>query len=100
MYDLLAYIHTQFILAGTGGGFLHALHERKVDPGEVVRYIVAGALLSNFMVPLVLIFVPSIPEQAGSGVGFILGYGVFRFCRFADRYLDKELKPFEGPEHE
>ncbi len=100
MHELLSYINTQFILAGTGGGFLHALHERKVDPGEVVRYIAAGALLSNFMTPLVLVLVPSIPEQAGGGVGFILGYGVFRFCRFADRYLNKELKPFEGPEHE
>jgi hypothetical protein len=101
MHELLPYIHTQFILAGTGGGFLHALHDRKLDPREVARYIAAGALISNFIVPLVLTFWPGIPEQAGgAAAGFILGYGVFRFCRFADRYMDKELKPLEGPEHE
>jgi len=100
MHDLLSYIHTQLILVGVGGGFLHALHERKIDPREIARYIAAGALVSNFIVPLVLIFVPSIPEEASGGIGFIMGYGVFRFCRFADSYLDKNLKPFEGPEHE
>lgn len=100
MYDLLAYIHTEFILAATCGGFLHSLHERKNDPGEVARYIAAGVLLSNFIVPLVLIFVPSIPESAGVGIGFVMGYGVFRICQFTDRYMDKKMKPFERPEHE
>jgi hypothetical protein len=97
---ILAYIHTQYILVGVGGGFLHALHERKIDPREVLRYILAAALLSNFVVPLVLAFFPSIPEGASGGIGFGLGYGVFRICRAADRYLDKELNPFEGPKHE
>lgn len=100
MDAVLAYFNTQFILTGVGGGFLHALHERKVDPREVARYIVAGALLSNFVTPMVLTLVPSIPESAGGGIGFMLGYGVFRFCRFADRYLDQRMKPYEGPEHE
>jgi len=100
MDAVLALIHTQFILTGVGGGFLHVLHERKMDPVEVVRYLLAAALLSNFIVPLVLVFAPGIPESGAGGVGFILGYGVSRICRFADRYLDKELKPFEGPEHE
>jgi hypothetical protein len=97
---VLSVIHTQFILTGAGGGFLHILHERKLDPGEAARYILAAILLSNFVGPLVLVFVPSIPAGAAEGVGFVLGYGVSRICRFLDRYLDKELKPYEGPEHE
>ena len=96
----MALIHTQFILSGVAGGFLHSLIDRKLDAGEVARYISASAILSNFMTPLVLIFVPSIPEGAGVGIGFGLGYGVFRICQFADRYIDKNLKPFEGPEHD
>ncbi len=101
MFDVvLSIIHTQFILTGAGGGFLHILHERKLDPAEAARYILAAILLSNFVGPLVLVFVPSIPSGAGDGVGFILGYGVSRICRFLDRYLDKELKPHERPEHE
>lgn len=100
MNDLLLYIHTDFILFGAGGAFLHSLHDRKLDPYEVARYIAAGVVLSNFITPLVLFLVTSIPEKLGVGVAFGLGYGVFRFCRFADRYLDKELKPFEGPKHE
>jgi len=100
MDAVLALIHTQYILTGTCGGFLHALHERKLDAREVARYMLAAALLSNFSVSLLLIFVPSIPEAAGEGIGFFMGYGVFRICQFADRYLDKNLKPLEGPEHE
>jgi hypothetical protein len=101
MLDVLfAHIHTDFILFGAGGAFLHSLHDRKLDPREVARYIAAGVLLSNFITPVVLILFPSIPEGAGVGVGFGLGYLVFRFCRFADRYTDKKLEPLEGPEHE
>ena len=99
MDAVLALIHTEYILTGAGGGFLHVLHERKMDPAEVVRYILAAILLSNFIGPLVLALT-SIPAEAADGVGFILGYGVSRFCRFADRYLDKELKPYEGPKHD
>ena len=100
MDAILSYIHPQFILAGVGGGFLHAVHERRLDPNEVIRYLTAAALLANFIVPLVLAFAPNIPREAAGGIGFILGYGVFRFCRFANRYLDKELKSHEGPRHD
>jgi hypothetical protein len=100
MHDLLFYIHTDFILFGAGGAFLHSLHDRKLDPREVARYIGAGILLSNFITPLVLIIVTSIPEKLGVGVAFGLGYLVFRICRFADRLADKKLEPLERPEHE
>jgi len=100
MDAVLAYIHTQYILTGAGGGFLHVLHERKMDPGEALRYILAAIILSNFIGPLVLALVPAIPPSAADGVGFVLGYGVSRICRFADRYLDKELKPYERHGHD
>ena len=48
----------------------------------VVLLIAAGVVLSNFITPLVLILVTSIPEKLGVGIAFGLGYGVFRFCRF------------------
>jgi len=106
MDEISAFFHTQYILTGVAGAFLHALHDRKLDPREVARYIAAGAVLSNFVGPLALVLattvlrLDSIPEGAGNVVGFVLGYVVFRLCRFLDRYLDKELKPLEGPEHE
>ena len=100
MYEALAYIHTQYILTGVGGGALHVLYDRKTTTREVARYLLASALLANFITPLVLSMVPSIPLENGGAVGFILGYGVFRFCGFADRYIDNRLKPFEGPEHD
>ena len=100
MHELLSYIRTDFILFGVAGGFLHALHDRKFDPPEIARYMGAGAVLSNFITPVVLIIAPSIPERAGVGIAFALGYGVFVLCRFADRYFDKKLKSLEGPEHE
>ena len=99
MYEVLAYVHTQFILTGVGGGALHVLYDRKTSTGEVVRYLLASALLANFITPLVLSFVPGIPIEGG-GVGFILGYGVFRICSFMDKYLDNRLKPFEDPRHD
>ncbi len=100
MYDLLAYIHTQYILTGVGGGALHVLYDRRTSTGEVVRYLLASALLANFITPLALSLIPSIPIEDAGGVGFILGYGVFRFCSFADKYLDNRLKPLEGPRHD
>ena len=100
MHDVLFYIHTDFILFGAGGAFLHSLHDRKLDPYEVARYIAAGVVLSNFITPVMLILFTSIPEGAGVGVAFGLGYLVFRICRFADRFTDKKLEPLEGPEHE
>ena len=100
MDAVLALIHTDYIFAGVAGGFMHALHERKLEPHEVVRFILAGGLVSNFVVGGVLYFFPNIPVEGAGTLGFFLGYGAFRVCRFADRYMDKELKPYEGPEHD
>jgi hypothetical protein len=100
MDAFLAYIHTEFILTGACGGFVHGLHERQTDPREILRYMLAAALLPNFTVPLVLV-ITGLPESTASGICFALGYGVFRVCRLADRYFDGKMKnPFKGPTHD
>ncbi len=100
MDDIFAYLHTQFILTGVGGGALHVLYDRETSTSEVIRYLFASALLANFATPLALFLVPAIPVDAAGGVAFALGYGVFRICSFMNRYMDNRLKPFEDPKHD
>ena len=103
MDAILSYIHTQYIVTGAAGGFLHVWHERKFDTKEVVPYMLAAILLANFFGPLVLDLAPdwlAHANHAADGVGLLLGYGVSRICRAADRRMDKGLNGHEGPEHD
>ena len=103
MWSAFAQIDMQLLLAGIFGGVVHAIHVRRIGPWEVIGYIVAGGLIANYFTMLVLSMMASLmsaPSSATGPVAFGLGYGAFRLCRFADRYLDKKLQLFERPENE
>lgn len=103
MWSAFVDINMQLLLAGIFGGVVHAIHVRQIGPWEVIGYIVAGGLVANYFTLLVLSLMSammSVPGGATGPTAFFLGYGAFRLCRFADKFLDKKLQLLERPENE
>ncbi len=99
MWDALVDINMQLILAGIFGGVVRTIRVRKLGPREVVSYIVAGGLLANYCTTRLLSFLSAPPDVAGF-TAFLIGYGAFRICLFADRFMAKQFQQFERPEND
>ena len=99
MDAVLAFIHTQYIVTGAAGGFLHVAHDRKMDTKEALLYILSAIVLANFFGPLALDLSPewlAHAPHASDGIGGLLGYGVSRVCQLADIKLN-HMNGHEGP---
>jgi hypothetical protein len=97
MLDALADINVQYLVAGFMGGIVHAFRLKKATPWEVIGYIVAGGLTANYFTPQLLRFMPHLPAGL---TAFMIGYGGFRICRVADKYLADSWNPFGKTENE
>lgn len=77
------------LIAGFGGGLVHALVFKKNNPYAVAGSVLTGTITANFLAPAAAHYAPT--WVGGSGVAFLVGLTAMAICQGAAAMVRAKL---------